>query len=127
MTIRHAALWIDHHEAKIFHVTDDAFDSSTVESAAAHVHRHPKGGAEPHEHPADAKHFYDEVARALSDVSEILVVGPATAKLEFIKHVHKHCHALEPKIVGVETVDHPTDAQLAAYVRSYFKAADRMR
>jgi stalled ribosome rescue protein Dom34 len=126
MAIRYAAVWIDQHEAKVFHVTADAFDSSTVHSAAAHVRRHPKGGAEAHEHPIDAKHFYDEVARALTDVSEILVVGPAKAKLEFVKHVHKHIHALEPKIVGVETVDHPTDAQLAAYVRTYFKA-DRTR
>jgi hypothetical protein len=30
-------------------------------------------------------------------------------------------------IIGVETVDHPTDAQLVAYARQYFKGADRMR
>jgi hypothetical protein len=30
-------------------------------------------------------------------------------------------------IVGVETVDHPSDAQLVAYARKYFIAADRMQ
>jgi hypothetical protein len=29
-------------------------------------------------------------------------------------------------IVGVETVDHPSDAQLVAYATKYFKATDRM-
>jgi hypothetical protein len=29
-------------------------------------------------------------------------------------------------IVGVETVDHASDAQLVAYARHYFKAEDRM-
>jgi hypothetical protein len=29
-------------------------------------------------------------------------------------------------IVGVETVDHPSDGQLVAYARRYFKAEDRM-
>jgi hypothetical protein len=29
-------------------------------------------------------------------------------------------------IAGVETVDHPSDAQLVAYARKYLKAADRM-
>jgi hypothetical protein len=29
-------------------------------------------------------------------------------------------------IVGVETVDHPSDAQLVAYAKQYFKAEDRM-
>jgi hypothetical protein len=29
-------------------------------------------------------------------------------------------------IVGVETVDHPSDGQLVAHARHYFKAEDRM-
>jgi hypothetical protein len=55
------------------------------------------------------------------------VVGPAQAKLLLIKHIHAHDHALVDKIIGVETVDHPTDGQLVAYARKYFAAADRMR
>jgi stalled ribosome rescue protein Dom34 len=121
----HAVVWIDHHEAKILHVTDQDFDALLVRSPSAHVHRHPTLTAE-RSHPADAKKFYDDVSKALAQFDEILVVGPATAKLELIKHVHKHAHALEPKIIGVETVDHPTDGQLVAHARHYFKAADRM-
>jgi len=34
---------------------------------------------------------------------------------------------LVPKIIGVETADHPTDNQVVAHARSYFRAADRMR
>jgi len=30
------------------------------------------------------------------------------------------------RIVGVETVDHPSDRQLVAHARRYFKADDRM-
>lgn len=30
------------------------------------------------------------------------------------------------KVVGVETVDHPSDAQLVAYARKYFVAKNRM-
>ena len=29
-------------------------------------------------------------------------------------------------IVAVETVDHPSDAQIVAYAKRYFKTADRM-
>jgi hypothetical protein len=29
-------------------------------------------------------------------------------------------------VVGVESLDHPTDEELVAYGREYFKAADRM-
>jgi stalled ribosome rescue protein Dom34 len=126
MTTHHAAVWIDHKEAKIFHVTAEGFGSSTFEAPRHHVHRHQEATAE-RKHPADSERFYHQVARALEGVEEILVVGPANAKLEFIKHVHKHDHALVDKIIGVETVDHPTDNQLIAHARRYFRAADKMR
>jgi len=126
MTIRHAAVWIDHKEARIFDVSDASFDVAQVNAPKSHVHRHPHPTAE-HEHPADAQKFYHEVAHALANAEEILVLGPSTAKLELIKHVHKHDATLAPKIVGVETVDHPTDGQIAAYARKYFHAADRMK
>ena len=36
--------------------------------------------------------------------------------------------ALAPeRIIGVETVDHPSDGQMVAYARKYFLAADRLR
>jgi stalled ribosome rescue protein Dom34 len=126
MSHRHVAVWIDHQEAKIFHVDREGADVSTIDAPHRHVRRHPTVTAE-RSHPADAEHFFHEVARALEDAEEVLVVGPSTAKLELIKHLHKHDHTLVPKIVGVETVDHPTDGQLLKHVRAYFRAADRMR
>jgi stalled ribosome rescue protein Dom34 len=117
---------MDHHEAKIFHLGAENFETSAFEAPHHHVHRHPRVTAE-RSHPADAERFYHDVAGALEGVEEILVVGPATAKLEFIKHVHKHHHTLVAKIVGVETVDHPSDNQLVAHARHYFRAADKMR
>ena len=125
MSIRHAVVWLDQHDAKIFHFDAVTFDAKTVLSPQHHVHKHPSTTAE-HDHPNDAQRYYHEVARALEDAEEILVVGPAKAKLEFIKHVHKHNHVLDPKIVGVETVDHPTDGQLLAYARRYFSLVDHV-
>ena len=88
-----------------------------------HVRRH-QGTAEK-SYPADEQHFYHEVAVALRGTEEILVVGPSTAKLGLIKHLHKRESELEPRIVGVETVDHPTDGQLVAFMRRYFYAIER--
>jgi hypothetical protein len=41
--------------------------------------------------------------------------------------VHEHDRALEPRVVGVETVDHPTDRQLVAYAKKYFARSDRIQ
>jgi hypothetical protein len=43
-----------------------------------------------------------------------------------IKHLHAHDPKIADKVVGVETIDHPTDGQLVAYARKYFVAKDRM-
>ena len=123
---RHVAVWIDQQEARIYHVDAKNVDATRVDAPGRHVHRHPTVTAE-HGHPADAQHFYRDVVRALEDAQEILIVGPAKAKLELIKYVHKQHPAIASKVVGVETVDHPSDGQLVAYARRYFHAADRMR
>jgi stalled ribosome rescue protein Dom34 len=119
MTHHYATVWIDSHEAKIFHVDGAQVDAETLHAPKSHVRRHPSVTAE-RNHPADAMHFYRDVAHALHSAEEILVVGPAHAKLELVKYVHEHDKALVSKIVGVETVDHPTAAQLLAYTRDYF-------
>jgi stalled ribosome rescue protein Dom34 len=123
--IKHAAVWIDHEEAKVFHVDSAEFDPSKIQPHH-HVKRRSTVTVE-HAHPADALHFFQAVEKALADVEEILIVGPGSAKLELIKHVHQHNHALAPRIVGVETVDHPTDGQLRAFAHKYFHAKDRLR
>jgi stalled ribosome rescue protein Dom34 len=126
MTSRHVAVWIDHQEAKVFHVDPSDFDASKVQAPGHHLHRHPQHTVE-HEHPVDINGFFDQVCRTVENAQEILIVGPGSAKLELIKYVHKHKPALEPKIIGVETVDHPTDGQLVAHARKYFLAAGHAR
>ncbi len=122
----HAVIWIDHKEARIFHVHPHAADESTVLSPQHHVHRHPKGRGEAMEHPDDAHQFFEEIAKALAGVDAVLIVGPSSAKLELFRHIQAHDHELEAKVVGLETADHPTDGQIVAMARTYFKASDRM-
>lgn len=124
---RHVAVWIDHHEARIFHVDAAGLDEKTLHAPSRHVHKHPKGGgaAEPN-HPNDAHRFFKAVAHELEDAERVLVVGPSTAKLQFVRYAVQHDPSLDPKIVAVETVDHPTDRQIVAYAKRCFAADDRM-
>jgi stalled ribosome rescue protein Dom34 len=124
---RHVAVWIDHDEARIFHVDAESFDEKTLHAPTHHIHRHPKGLAADRNHPEDAHHFFKAVAHELEAAERVLIVGPSTAKLQFIRYAYKHDPKLEPRIIGVETVDHPTDRQLVAYSKRYFAADDRMQ
>jgi stalled ribosome rescue protein Dom34 len=84
---KHAAVWIDHNEAKVFRVDVGGLDPTNVEPHH-HVRRHSTVTAE-HSHPEDALHYFQAVEKVLADVEEILIVGPGSAKLELIKHIHK--------------------------------------
>ena len=123
----HAVIWIDHKEARVFHVHSEATEATTVLAPQHHLHRHPKGRGEAREHPDDARRFFGEVARALDGVDALLIVGPSSAKLEFFRYLHEHDRPLEAKVVGVESADHPTDGEIVARAKSYFVASDRMR
>lgn len=126
MNTFHAAVWLDHSEARIFHIAKDGFDETVLHTEKPHRHLHRKSGpgAVSGRRGMIEPGFYDDIARTLGDSQEILVLGPSTAKLELIQHMHKHHDKLAERVIGVETVDHPTDRQIVAYARKYFDAAD---
>ena len=97
-----AAVWIDHHQARIFHVDLDGFDEQTLRAPSHHFHRHPKGAAEGHAHPQDEKRFLAEVAGVLASAEEILVLGPSIEKTHLLDYFRDHAHALAGKVVAVD-------------------------
>jgi stalled ribosome rescue protein Dom34 len=113
----YVVVWIDHHEARLFQVGLDGMHSERVESHSKpqHGRRHRQS-----DHAEADAAFFGDVAGALANASDILVVGPGTAKLQFMRWMSKHAPDVEGKVVSVESADHPTDAQLVAHVKRYF-------
>ncbi len=126
MPHHHAVVWIDHSEARIMLIAPEDVEKSIVHPANPHTHLHHKRGSVSGGRQPEDQHFYHEVVEAMTGAGEILVVGPGQAKLNLIKHMHAHDHDVENRVVGVETVDHPGDAQLVTFARKYFEAKDRM-
>lgn len=132
MSHYHAVVWIDHAEAHVMHISPDDVESSVLRPKNPHHKLHhkrgmDKGGAVGSGRSPEDQQFYHDVVQALQGAQEILIVGPADAKLHLIKHIHKHDPQVSDKVIGVESIDHPSDGQLVAYARKYFRAADQMR
>jgi stalled ribosome rescue protein Dom34 len=122
----HAVIWIDHHEARVFH-----FSPTDVERLVLHPdhptrHIHHKANSIGSGHASEDHDYFQAIAESIADAGAVLITGPANAKTELIKHIHRHVPKLMNVIFGVETVDHPSDAQLIAYARKYFMTKDRM-
>ncbi len=127
MSQYHAVVWLDHAEAHVMHFSPQVVERQLIFPADPHKNLHIKSGKAGSGKALEDQNYYHNVAQALEGGSEVLVVGPANAKLEFIKHVHAHDHGLVEKIIGVETVDHPTDGQVVAYARKYFAGKEQMQ
>ena len=122
----HAVVWLDHVEAHVQHFTREDVEKKLV-SGKPHRHLHTKRNSQASGHAAEDPAYFAEIAKALAGAEEILVVGPANAKIEFIKYLDTHAHDLRAKVVAVETVDHPSDGQVLALARKHFRDIDRMR
>lgn len=126
MSHYHAVIWMDHREARVFEFNAEDVEATTVhpDNPARHLH-HKAGSMGPGHAPEDLKYF-DAIADAVADAGEILVVGPGQAKTHFKTHIDGGHHPVKERIVGVETVDHPSDGQIVAFARKYFDRVDRM-
>jgi stalled ribosome rescue protein Dom34 len=118
----HAAVWIDHHEARIFHFNAFEADKSVVHPEHPTRHLHHKAGAIGSGHAAEDQDFLHRVAAAVADAGIILIAGPANAKSELIKHMQRHTPDIFAKVAAMETADHPTDRQFLDHARRVFHA-----
>lgn len=123
----HAIVWIDHHEARVFHFGRTEVDHLVLHPHNPTRHIHHKANSIGSGHSAEDQDFLHRVAESIADAAAVLITGPANAKAELVKHIHHHDPRLINIIAGVETVDHPSDGALVAYARHYFKPADLMQ
>lgn len=123
----HAVAWVDHHVARVLHF--NAVDTAREAIHPAHPvrHIHHRAGSVTGARAPEDQQFYQEIAEALADAGAILIVGPANAKAELIKHLHRFCPALLDRLAAVETLDHPSDGELVDHARRIFHAYDRIQ
>jgi stalled ribosome rescue protein Dom34 len=122
----HAVVWIDHHEAKIFHFNAMEADATKVRSSHPHQHIHHKANTRGSGHAPVDEGFLERVTQAVMQAGAVLITGPANAKKELAAHIARVHPDLSKRISGVETLDHPSDGELVALARKFFRADDRM-
>ena len=122
----HAVVWIDHREARIFHFTPTNVERLLLHPDHPTRHIHHKANSIGSGPAAEDHAYLQAVAESIADAGAVLIAGPANEKTELVRHIREHSPRLMSAIVGVETVDHPSDAQLVAYAQKRFKATDRM-
>ena len=117
MSTFHAIVWMDHQEAHVVMFDREHVDVQRIRSRSHHKHQ---GKAE------DTMAFYRDIALALKGTHEVLLTGPGLARHDFRTWCSAHEPGTAGRIVDSITTDHPSDAQLVALARQYFKKFDAM-
>ena len=122
----HAIVWIDHHEARVFHFNALEVDNLTLHPDHPTRHIHHKANSIGSGHAAEDHEFLQHVSEAIADAGAVLITGPANAKSELVKHIERHAPELSTKIAGVEPLDRLTDGELVAHARKFFHTDHQM-
>jgi stalled ribosome rescue protein Dom34 len=126
MTMNNAVVWLDHTKAQVIHFDADASESEALKTHSHHPHPR-QNHADTHANEDDNSDFYADIANALKDTQQILVVGPAQEKTAFVKYLNAKVPAVAGQIKAVETVDHPSDGQLLTYARRHFTSTGGLK
>jgi stalled ribosome rescue protein Dom34 len=124
--LTHTIVWIDHHEAKIFLVDDKGKDKIVIQTHKTGHHLNHKANVPGSGHQGIDREFFKRVVAALDHSGSILLTGPANAKAELKNFVDEHYPDLARRIAGVATLDHPSEGQLVALARKFFKLTDEI-
>jgi stalled ribosome rescue protein Dom34 len=117
MSTFHAVVWMDHQEAHVVMFDREHAQAQRILLRSHHKHQGKAG---------DTAAFFAEVAKALVGTHEVLLTGPGLARNEFRDWCAAHQKSTAATIVDSIVSDHPSDAQLAALAKQYFKKFDVM-
>jgi hypothetical protein len=117
----HAIVWIDHLQARVFHLGLSGTNEVVLHPLLPTRHIHHKANSIGSGHVHESEEFLRQVMVAVSDAGEILILGPAGTKNELAKYIRGHNPKMAERIVAVEAADHPTDPEVVANAKRHFK------
>jgi len=120
MTFKQAIVWISHRDAQILQIAPDSRELRVIHSAHSKAHLHHKANTIGDGNIAASPDYFRDVIAATGACPEVMVSGPADAKLELIRFAGKHAKDFIKRIVKVETLDRMPAGELAEHAREFF-------
>lgn len=118
MQPNHVVLWLGHRETHIIAFAGDTSEAPVIVHATQQPDHHV--GNTGTTNAAEPREYYEKIIDKIREIPQWLVAGPADAKLFFTRHLHRRHAHLGAKLIGLETVDQPSDGQLLGFARKYF-------
>ncbi|HEY0422025.1 MAG TPA: hypothetical protein VGC82_01730 [Rhodopila sp.] len=89
----HAVVWLDSRQARVTYVSRDDSEEGTVRRVDPPCQLHIEAARTSSKRAADAPAFYRDLAEACDKAKAVLLMGPSTAKEDFLRYLHQHSPA----------------------------------
>jgi stalled ribosome rescue protein Dom34 len=117
----HAVVWLDFHQAKVFLITAEDVEAQRIKADAPHRQIHHKAQVQGSGHVRDDRTYFEAILAAVAEADSWLIAGPGGTKKDLEKYLEGHGEALRKRLVGVESMDHPTAGELIKQARKLFE------
>ncbi len=111
-------IWMDSEKAQVFGLNTTGIEKSNLKKSGINHHSGDKNDSVVDEH---LNHFYHDLTVKLSDANQLLIMGPGISKTHFKTYLDSHAGELSKNVVAVENSDHPSDNQILAAGKEFFK------
>jgi hypothetical protein len=122
--IRQLGIWLDHSNAYLMELTNDAILTNRVVSESSNQEaelNHYKGEKLIHKKEQHLQiNYYKKIGDIIKNYQEVVLFGPTDAKNELLNMV-KTDHLFNEIKIEVENSDKMTESQMHTFVRDYFK------
>ncbi|TCP25164.1 hypothetical protein EV195_104197 [Tenacibaculum skagerrakense] len=133
--MKNIGIWLDKNQAHVVTIENSNETLKTIPSNIEHFNVRGGSGTRLKGGPQDVvqdskylerekhqfKNYFNEIIPEIQDAENILIFGPAEAKIKFKKELEENHKKLDDKVAKVETADSMTNNQVIAWVRDFYK------
>jgi hypothetical protein len=126
MTIgTYAVVWIDQEDARCIFLDADAIGDNQLRAEHIRSYHRARAGNQQERRATDDHVFYQKIANDLAPARKFLLIGPAGAKAQFVRHLHRYDPRLIVRLRTMESTERLSDEELVTTAQEYFQCADR--
>jgi stalled ribosome rescue protein Dom34 len=127
MSFSHAVLWMDHQEGHVLKFNAHSHESEHIRAYEGKEQLHRRAGTLGDGKAKVHLEYFPNLANSIDTVDAVFVVGAGIAKREFIHYLESAKPSIRAKVLGTQSSERISEAQLLALARQWFKPVDRMR
>lgn len=132
--MKNIGIWLDKNQAHVVVLQNNNETLKTIPSNIEHFNVRGGSGTRLKGGPQDVvqdskylerekhqfRNYFNEIISEIEDAENIVIFGPAEAKIKFKKELEENHKNVDEKVSKVETADSMTNNQVIAWVRDFY-------